>query len=212
MLSLEKWKFTLIFFHTLLYRMNSSISKQNRRITRKNWHTVSWNTKENTKSCSSKSSIMPLWGTIPALIALDMPTPPDLPSVVYVTFLCCTLFPHAYKFPWWTFLIQVSPKFWSYHCNLDFTFTALLGFIRASLQGICHIAWFQQLSGIVEQASIKSLLLYFYMLLKPYQSVHNAANFSCHLEIWSGLLLLQLCAGIPENNTSLGSWFELGTS
>lgn len=141
-----------------------------------------------------------------------MPTPPDLPSAVYVTFLCRQLSLHAYKFPWWTSLIQVSPTFSSYHCNLGFTFMASLGMIRASLQGICHIALFQQLSRTVEQGSIKSLLLYFYMLLKSYWSVHNAAKFSCHLEIWSGFLLLQLCACIPENDTSLGSCSELGTS
>lgn len=210
MLSLVKWKFTLIFFPYTVVQNEHFHFKTEQEENKKKWHTVSLNTKENTKSCSSESSIiLRRRHSCSNSFGYAHPSRSTFCGVCNFSLLS-TLFSCLQVF-WWTFLIQVSPTFLSYHCNLGFTFTASLGIIRASIQGLCHIAWFQQLSRTVEQASIKSLLLYFYMLLKSYWSVHNAAKFSCHLEILSGFLLLQLCAGIPEDNTSLGSCSELGT-
>lgn len=58
MLSLEKWKFTLIFFPYTVVQNEYFHFKTEQEENKKKWHTVSLNTKENTKSFSSKSSII----------------------------------------------------------------------------------------------------------------------------------------------------------
>lgn len=161
MLSLAKSKFTLNISQTLAQNKLFH-SKTDRSITRKGWHTISWNT----KSCNSKSSILSLWWTFSVLIILHKLLPPDMPSAVHVTFLICPLLSMLTSFLDGHPTILVSPKFWSFHCYLGNTFTASHGIFGGSLQEICHIASFQQLSGTLEQASIISLLLYFSMPLK----------------------------------------------